>query len=272
MADGKNFHFVTPSELVGKSLKEGVFLFLSELRNIPLSRRDSKALIDAGRVHCNGDKRPRANKALQLGDRVLILLPGHFLQARDDEIDIGFELSAERIVYEDDAIIVVNKISGLNTQASLDPKRDHLFAAVKRYLRGLSSHPDKVYVGLHHRLDVDTSGLVLFTKKKSANKSVTEQFSQRRIEKQYLAICRAPMAREIEKEFVVENYLGRAPGATESRSLRMQSVRAGGDYAKTSFAQLDWQDPIFQLNTLATSTSRFWYAPTPVALTRSGYT
>ncbi|MEC9283917.1 MAG: RluA family pseudouridine synthase [Bdellovibrionota bacterium] len=244
MSQKKTFQFETPKELDGYSLKESVYLFLKDIRHIPISKREVKKIIDTGGVHLNGDKRPRASRELSIGDRVLIFLPREFLLAKDEEINIQFELSSERVVFEDDAIIVVNKPSGLNTQASLDPKRDHLYAAVKRYLMAKSKHPDKVYAGLHHRLDVDTSGLVLFTKKKSANKNITKQFEGRTIQKEYIAISLNPTEKIVQDRFIVENHLARKKSGIETKQLRMESVQSGGDYAKTEFIKMDWEHPL----------------------------
>ncbi|MAF91507.1 MAG: RluA family pseudouridine synthase [Bdellovibrionota bacterium] len=244
MSQKKTFHFETPKELDGYSLKESVYLFLTDIRHIPISKREVKKIIDSGGVHLNGDKRPRASRALAIGDKVLIFLPREFLLAKDEEINIQFELDSERVVFEDDAIIVVNKPSGLNTQASLDPKRDHLYAAVKRYLMAKSKYPEKVYAGLHHRLDVDTSGLVLFTKKKSANKNITKQFENRSIQKEYIAISLNPESKDVPDQFIVENHLARKKSGIESKQLRMESVASGGDYAKTEFKKMDWQEAL----------------------------
>jgi len=85
------------------------------------------------------------------------------------------------ILYEDDAVIVVNKPNGLPAQATLDPARDHCFASVMRYLNG-------GYAGLHHRLDAATSGAILLSKSQAANASLSRQFQTHTIRKGYVAI------------------------------------------------------------------------------------
>lgn len=142
---------------------------------------------------------------------------------RKIEPQISFELKNDDILYEDDGLIVVCKPNGLPTQATLDPRRDHLYASVERYLK------KKCY--LHHRLDVETSGLVLFVKKKELNKSVGEMFEKKKIRKHYLAVVRPPPK---EKSFVVENYLAKL----KQKILKMHSVKSGGDKAITEFEVL----------------------------------
>ncbi|MBQ9395457.1 MAG: RluA family pseudouridine synthase [Proteobacteria bacterium] len=98
----------------------------------------------------------------------------------------NIELSPKDILFEDDVIIVVNKPAGLPSQATLDPNRDHCFAAVRRYLEKREKSP---YVGLHHRLDALTSGALLMTKRESVNASISAQFQNHTIGKTYCAIC-----------------------------------------------------------------------------------
>lgn len=98
-----------------------------------------------------------------------------------------FVLAPEHIAYEDDALIVIDKPHGLSTQGTHKFAEDHLYGAVISALT--KPHANKLaYVGLHHRLDRDTSGLVLFTKKSSANKSIAHQFQEHTILKKYEAI------------------------------------------------------------------------------------
>lgn len=94
---------------------------------------------------------------------------------------IEWNITGADVLYEDEAIIVVNKPSGVPSQATLDPNRDHAYAAVSRYLHG-------GYVGLHHRLDAGTSGVLLMTKVQEANASVSEQFQKHTIKKTYTAL------------------------------------------------------------------------------------
>lgn len=92
-----------------------------------------------------------------------------------------WHIGSSDILYEDEAVIVVNKPSGLPSQATLDPARDHCLAAVMRYLKG-------GYVGLHHRLDAGTSGALLLSKSQAANASLSHQFQTHTIRKGYVAI------------------------------------------------------------------------------------
>lgn len=118
------------------------------------------------------------------------------------------------VLYEDDVIIVVNKPSGLPSQATLDPNRDHCYAAVRRYLEKSRHNP---YVGLHHRLDAQTSGAILMTKDESVNASIAEQFQNHTIEKTYCAICTgkfdvAEEFRTLNEPIIINEPIGELPG------------------------------------------------------------
>lgn len=83
-----------------------------------------------------------------------------------------------RVVHRGDGLLVVDKPAGVPSQAADPEVPDDLPARLK----GLSD-----YLGTHQRLDAETSGLVLFTTDKSANRAIAEQFEKRRIQKTYVA-------------------------------------------------------------------------------------
>jgi 23S rRNA (cytosine1962-C5)-methyltransferase len=94
----------------------------------------------------------------------------------------------ERILYEDDDLVVIDKPVNVSTHAPDAGRSDD---AVSRLARAISERDrvpaDRVYLGIHQRLDRDTSGALLFTKKKSANAAIAAQFEGRRVRKTYVA-------------------------------------------------------------------------------------
>lgn len=82
-------------------------------------------------------------------------------------------------LYENDDFLVVDKPSGLVVHATLDKDRENLYDLLKEKYSDLS---------LIHRLDKDTSGAILFSKKKSANNEIQKIFDERLIKKSYIAI------------------------------------------------------------------------------------
>lgn len=95
---------------------------------------------------------------------------------------------AERILYEDDDIIAIDKPAGISTHAADSRKRDDAVSRLSNFIGerdGMAAA--KVYLGIHQRLDRDTSGVLVFTKRQQANASLAAQFENRRVAKRYLA-------------------------------------------------------------------------------------
>ncbi|HET9218674.1 MAG TPA: RluA family pseudouridine synthase, partial [Terriglobia bacterium] len=108
--------------------------------------------------------------------------------------------------------------------------RNSLVAAVEEFLRrrdGLA----KPYLGVHHRLDRDTSGVVLFTKSSRVNSDIADSFANHVAMKTYQAITVSKPA--IDAAWTIRNYLG--PATARSKRRRYGAVRSGGDFAETSF-------------------------------------
>lgn len=92
------------------------------------------------------------------------------------------------IAFENKEIVVVDKPPGLPTQKTLRSFEDNLYDQVRRYFILQKNFPLGLpYVGLHHRLDRGTSGLVLMTKQRQVNKEVSDLFKMRKIKKTYWA-------------------------------------------------------------------------------------
>ena len=91
----------------------------------------------------------------------------------------------EMILFLDDNYLFANKPSGVITHASVDKSRRHFYGELKEYMerQGLPSE-----IGLHHRLDVETSGVMIFSRNKEAAKVLDDYFKQRKIKKYYLAL------------------------------------------------------------------------------------
>lgn len=134
------------------------------------------------------------------------------------------------VLYEDNDILVINKPAGIPSQATLDPNRDHAFAAVQRYLNGQ-------YVGLHHRLDAGTSGVLLMTKSTRANPSISEQFQNHTVQKTYCAIAcgtQEPDARLAQKsEFILKAPIG------EDKTSKIQKFCVGGKNRKFALTKFE---------------------------------
>jgi 23S rRNA pseudouridine1911/1915/1917 synthase len=92
----------------------------------------------------------------------------------------GFE-----ILLEDDAVLAVNKPSGIATQAP--PQFDSLERRIKAYLAAGGGERASIYLGIPHRLDRPASGAIIFAKTRRAARQLSRQFERRRVKKLYWA-------------------------------------------------------------------------------------
>jgi 23S rRNA pseudouridine1911/1915/1917 synthase len=120
---------------------------------------------------------------LQPGQRVLLSLPeGAFLVAPN--CDVPF-----RVVYEDEALVVVEKPAGVVSEPGIGHKLDSLLnGLIARYGAALDRLGPACDYGMVHRLDRDTSGLLVVARRSSIQRALREEFHTRRVEKRYLAL------------------------------------------------------------------------------------
>jgi RluA family pseudouridine synthase len=190
-------------------------------------------MIMAGAVRVAG--RPVRRPGLPLGTGVALEASVRLESlGRERSPDVD-PVSTVRILYEDHALIAVDKPPGLPTVPTADPRRAHLVGLVKALLArregGLIPRDSEPYVGIHQRLDRDTSGIVLFTRDRAANKGLAAAFAAHTVQKTYRALTHRP-AQVSAGSWTVENHLGEA---VKGQGPRMASVRTGGLLARTEF-------------------------------------
>jgi 23S rRNA pseudouridine1911/1915/1917 synthase len=196
------------------------------------SKSKVRRLVMAGAVAINGRPLRHASLRLASGMDISIRLDRELFLAEMDPGDIVFEMAPRDIVFEDEWIIAVNKPAGLPTEPTIVANRDHLQAAVVRFLAKRNGGGDPpLYI--HHRLDRDTSGVIVFSKRKEANAGLHAIFERHLAQKTYLAICRRPACLP-SAEFRVENRLGRI--SPKSQAAKWGAVSQGGAPAQTDFS------------------------------------
>lgn len=218
-----------------------------------LTRAGWQRLIVAGAVSVNGRTEYHPGRILQLGFRVVCRVErfdpaceqpgertgertggagggGRAGGARRERSPVAAAESAAGLVgpglvlYEDEWLLAVNKPAGLPTHATADPRRAHLQGAVLDMLRQRpdpdpGSKPDP-YLGVHHRLDRDTSGVVLFSVHRDANAGLAAAFAGRTVTKHYLALCRGTPP--LESSWTARSRLVRV--SPKSRAARFGSL------------------------------------------------
>ncbi|MEM6293741.1 MAG: RluA family pseudouridine synthase [Myxococcota bacterium] len=141
-----------------------------------------------------------------------------------------FVLTEEHVRYDDGGLLVVSKPPGLAVHATVDPARPHLAGAVEAFVAARGGD----HAALHHRLDVDTSGLVLFALDRSLNAALTDMFRTHAVDKRYRAVVR-PVDAAPPPTWRVENFLGKDKRV---KATRYTAVRSGGKKAITEFTTL----------------------------------
>jgi RluA family pseudouridine synthase len=136
-------------------------------------------------------------------------------------------------LFEDEWLIAVDKPVGLPTQPTLDASRPSVLSVLKGYMQKRDGR--EPYLGLHHRLDRDTSGVVLFTKNPKANAGVGALFAEKMAQKTYQAL--AVLGMGCPAMWEIKNYLGIV--GRVGKASKFGAVRSGGDPAHTTFRELE---------------------------------
>ena len=157
------------------------------------SRAALQRAISAGGVTLNGLS-SRASRRLRVNDRIDVRLPD------SDESRIQPEDLPLDVLYEDDAIIVINKMPGMVVHPGRGTYSGTLAAALQFHFDQLSDVAGRHRPGIVHRLDRDTSGVILVAKDNQVHQLVSKQFEQREVKKEYRAIVRG--IPELESDFI----------------------------------------------------------------------
>ena len=186
-----------------------------------ISNSKIRRLILAGAVQVNG--RPVLRPAFELRGRSLVTVrfdaEKFFYEKQPD--DVVFEMSDDVVLYEDDNLIFINKPADFPVEQTITGNRANLHDAAVDYLwKRNPSLRNPPYLGIMHRLDRTTSGVIVFTKNRPVNKALSEIFQSHDLTKEYLAVVEAPAAGR-------HSGPSRHPGKTSHPELRERRLKAG---------------------------------------------
>ncbi|SFJ01327.1 23S rRNA pseudouridine1911/1915/1917 synthase [Treponema bryantii] len=151
--------------------------------------------------------------------------------------DASFTMSDDAVLYEDENLIFVNKPADYPVEQTITENRANLHDAVVDYLwKRNPSLRNPPYVGIMHRLDRTTSGVIVFTKTRTVNKEVSEVFQNHNLTKQYLAVVEDK--KSVGESFTVELYMNRITGKSQQGKWGEVPESRGGQYSKTDFRVL----------------------------------
>ena len=203
---------------------ERLDLFL--VRHMPdFSRSYAQRLIETGQVTVDGTVR-KANYKLRSGEEIVCtVLPAAPVEIRAEEIPLN-------ILYEDADLIVINKVRGMVVHPAAGITTGTLVNALLRHCRDLSGINGALRPGIVHRLDKDTSGVMVAAKNDMAHHFLARQIRDKEARREYRAIVYGNI---VPRAGVITGDIGRHP--TDRK--KMAIVRENGKPATTHFEVLE---------------------------------
>jgi len=202
----------TPQEFEVKTRSDGkrIDSFLAS-RYSDYSRRVIQKVIDADAVLVNG--RPvKASYRVRTGDVVSVRLP-ELPDTTPEPENIPIE-----VLYEDDALLVVNKPAGMVTHPAKGNWRGTMVNALQFHFDTLSTLGGENRPGIVHRLDRDTTGLLVVVKNDVAHRKLALRFERREVYKEYLALVSGVPQRHSD---YIEKAIGFHPTCREKMAIRL---------------------------------------------------
>ena len=166
-----------------------------------LSRAHIQKLIREGKVLVGG-RTARPKRGITRNERITIMIPP------PDPIEIEPENIPLNIIYEDNDIIVVDKPAGLTVHPAAGNQTGTLVNAILAHCPDLTGIKGSVRPGIVHRLDKDTSGVMVIAKNDATQLSLSTQIKNREITKIYLAMVTGHLTPQ---EGAIEGPIGRHP-------------------------------------------------------------
>ena len=193
----QEFEIIVSAEQKGERIDH----FLSTRTELALSRSQVKKLIEDQKILVN--KQPtKASYKIKLDDRIKIVIPPA------ESPSLKPEAIPLPIIYEDEDIIAINKPKGIVVHPGAGNVSGTLVNALLQHCGSLSKLGGEFRPGIVHRLDKDTTGVIVAAKTDLAYNSLVKQFKTRVAEKSYLALVHGSIKND---EGVVETGMGRHP-------------------------------------------------------------
>lgn len=190
----------------------------------PLSRSQANDQIKQGLVLVNGQQK-KAKYTVQAGDVIQFELPKEEVleyQAQDIPLDI---------IYEDEALAIINKPQGMVAHPSAGHPSGTMVNALMYHIKDLSSINGVVRPGIVHRIDKDTSGLLMVAKTDEAHQALAAELKAKKSLRKYLAIVHGNLPND---RGMIEAPIGRS-----EKDRKKQAVTAKGKEAVTRFTVLE---------------------------------
>ena len=214
---------------VVSSLYDGFRLDVFLSLQTDLTRSYLKKLCDGEKAFVNG-KVVKSNKVVKTGDTVLIIIPEpENLQVKPQNIPLD-------IVYQDSDLAVINKPQGLTVHPSVGHHDQTLVNALLYHFKDLSGINGELRPGIVHRLDKDTSGLMLVAKNDFAHRHLAKQIAEKTCVRKYIALLEGKLTPETGH---IQTFIARSP---KERKKMAVSFDSSDRVAITDYKVLQYYD------------------------------
>jgi 23S rRNA pseudouridine1911/1915/1917 synthase len=168
---------------------------------VSFSRAHIQKMIKDGSIAVNGEPCKQSHR-LRAGDKISIAVP------RPKDLKAAPENIPLNIVYEDNDIVVINKPAGMVVHPAAGNYSGTLVNALLHHFDKLSRTGGDLRPGIVHRLDKDTSGLMIVAKNDRSHVLIAKQIKDRAVEKKYIALVHGRLPKDCG---VIESRIGRNP-------------------------------------------------------------
>lgn len=200
---------------------ERLDVFLSE--KLDKTRSAVKKLVDDGEITVNGNK-VKAGRTLKIGEEIFVSIPDPV------KLDLEAENIPLDIIYQDKDIAIINKPQGMTVHAGNGTHGSTLVNALLYHLDSLSGINGVIRPGIVHRIDKDTSGLLVVAKNDAAHLSLSDQIKNKTCHRIYLALLEGTVK---QNDGVIDTFIGRS-----DKNRTMMAVKDSGRRAVTHFKVL----------------------------------
>lgn len=187
------------------------------------TRSRIKQLVEKGLVRADGVTVKKCGHTLKKGDTVTLDVPEPVEKIEKKDIPVD-------ILYEDDDIAVINKPQGLTVHPAGGNYTDTLVNALMYRLDKLSGINGEIRPGIVHRLDKDTSGVMVVAKNDAAHLNLSAQIAKRTVKKEYLALLEGNLK---DDSGTIVTRIGRSP-----KNRKLMAVLPEGREAVTDYTVL----------------------------------
>ena len=195
------------------------------------SRSAARELIKKGLVKVDG-KIGKPSTKVAIGQQITAIIPEYqktSLQPQEIELSV---------IYEDESLIVIDKPAGLSVHPGPGHPDGTLINAVMALCPNITGVGEDNRPGIVHRLDMDTSGVIVVAKNDRSHRSLSDQFKNRTVTKKYVALVEGNM---YQKKAIIDGPIGRDPHNRKKMAIIENGRDAKTEYAVDErFAQFDW--------------------------------